>query len=1436
MRRYALAAILAVALLSLFALYGCSGGVNYQQCCIRSGIYDIAANPITLHKNGGGADDPHCFYPDGTDYGPCDADSTWNLNGTANCNPNGKLCTQITDERDCSSSTTCAWGIGGCNKKAGTNGYAYYLLPVCTDAYPRNCTTGVCTAMVCGYSSPTVGPPPVSNDFRQCDQITDSAECTGNCHWDPANGICSGSIVVPFSKNSMKAGAINLQGTSCEFKTMDLALTNKFQQAEGKLWVNAFRFGVGKSFADYEQSRYFFPPSDRFCSNNLAAGKDRYLNYVGVDTTGSPTSSWCPQTNNPYYECNSNHLDFADEPTCLAWCPNIPPSPGSPCVLKTPTATTPAYLCKDTGFVYGKLMNCQSECQILKNPAVCPAGPTASTDFPFLDSSGKVLTKLQSDYVYSTNTISSSGGIIGIGSGDWKAACKQESWQDAGGWLDKHYYCNDFNPWICTSDDVGDTCLWNPDMSNSNIEGMQWKDSRVFSLEVDSEQYASKLSVATPSLNIKPFECESSMDCLSGSCDFTSYHRTVCLDKGNPDNFIDCGCTNSQYGVQCSNQGQIATLNLVGTNLLFLDRMVFREKNYGAWTGMEPSPITFADGAGDGQVYYITDSSAHPGSDPANDIKFLSGTGCNIPKLSGPDVECIAQVSKDGQDSYLVVHQGNSGDCAHDLHAAGYDYGGIYIGRVWKYEMDFKPSTSPDPAKQWGSVGQCKLFDTPTASQPPYLQTRTFGWCAACTQSTLAAQKVTFNAANPKGWHFQCLDFRATYDYTVQGGVSNLNVYRDANVAPIKKDNAIYGTSAYDNDGTIARGTLDWYGLGGADVSYLCTDQWTGDWHAITSPSQPYLVSKMNAYMRANIMPILYFDEGASVPSVHTTAAFSGGFPPATTILHNTYYPPVDICSTYGADGTAIYDVTDITDFNNPGTAAGTVFLGTDKNEWDMVSDPKLIDPASHQGYLDVKGDVISAAGGIATLDRRGSAIYRSLLLKNNCPNKPLTAISIVGNEPLDTPGDPNDLIGYWDTSTSPKTFVPGTLHQFFFTKTWSSTDELTYPMRVERAQPDKYANTIDLILQGWEPTCSDPPGEPGAAIDTRIAYEFWNKVNYSRAILGNFSKPTLIWRFHFPQGNTCKGSDGTYTDFLNYVFDHKSDMVDAGITGIMYDSWLTSTGDAYLPYVSDGGLATDGTTSQLPAATTGSEIPLDTLTGKNTEVFCPLQQASRAVQGLTQETYQKKVYAEASSCDCRICTDQDKAAGACVQHPDDPNILALGSDLPQLYCMDGNQCTDPNNPGQPLAGDYGKYLCPQYCARSTPPYACKLCSDTSLSSSQLYCRIDTGDNVYQVIKPYNTPSDPANPDKNLGVDDWNLIASLPNKDKCCLTESDQSGRTLTYTYTNMAGAQERSELLQFPKQGNPATDCGRTPNTDVLKDCGITITKTSSTAYCHKV
>jgi len=122
-----------------------------------------------------------------------------------------------------------------------------------------------CIAMVCGEAEYSRKP-----EFSPCEMVFNQ---TNN------------ETITP-DDFSMERTAINLYNAKCSFERMDEKLARKMKMSQGNLWINTFRFGIGESFSDYEESRLYFPITDKFCMLNPKGTKDRYMNYLNTSGIG----------------------------------------------------------------------------------------------------------------------------------------------------------------------------------------------------------------------------------------------------------------------------------------------------------------------------------------------------------------------------------------------------------------------------------------------------------------------------------------------------------------------------------------------------------------------------------------------------------------------------------------------------------------------------------------------------------------------------------------------------------------------------------------------------------------------------------------------------------------------------------------------------------------------------------------------------------------------------------------------------------------------------------------------------------------------------------------------------------------------------------------------------------------------------------------------
>ncbi|MEW6035682.1 MAG: hypothetical protein AB1529_03655 [Candidatus Micrarchaeota archaeon] len=172
---------------------------------------------------------------------------------------------------------------GHCNVSVGTKSY---LIPVCTQDQIVPCISQNCTAMVCG-------------DFKFKPQFAPGFVTSGNDTSSAEGNVEGSSGDIP--PDTGEGGAANFYKAQCRFLTMDAKLRQIMRSSKSS--INVFRVGVGGSFDEFDQYRYFFPLSDKFCNINSGASGaqrvDRYMNYLTSSITGY----------NPGASINVNCLD-----------------------------------------------------------------------------------------------------------------------------------------------------------------------------------------------------------------------------------------------------------------------------------------------------------------------------------------------------------------------------------------------------------------------------------------------------------------------------------------------------------------------------------------------------------------------------------------------------------------------------------------------------------------------------------------------------------------------------------------------------------------------------------------------------------------------------------------------------------------------------------------------------------------------------------------------------------------------------------------------------------------------------------------------------------------------------------------------------------------------------------------------------------------------
>lgn len=181
----------------------------------------------------------------------------------------------------------CNESKGGCNVSVKVGSTAQdFILPICTQDQIVACISPNCTAMVCG-------------DFAFKPRVA------------PGMGDTNQSAGTAPSNVEQEGGALQFYNAQCRFLPMDAKLNRIMKNSKSQL--NVFRMGVGGSFDEYDQYRYYFPISDKYCGVNSAGRVDRYMNYLTA-SGGTPAAY-----NDPVSGITANCVNGTNEPAVLAF-------------------------------------------------------------------------------------------------------------------------------------------------------------------------------------------------------------------------------------------------------------------------------------------------------------------------------------------------------------------------------------------------------------------------------------------------------------------------------------------------------------------------------------------------------------------------------------------------------------------------------------------------------------------------------------------------------------------------------------------------------------------------------------------------------------------------------------------------------------------------------------------------------------------------------------------------------------------------------------------------------------------------------------------------------------------------------------------------------------------------------------------------------------
>ncbi len=194
---------------------------------------------------------------------------------------------------------------------------------------------------------------------------------------------------------------------------------------------------------------------------------------------------------------------------------------------------------------------------------------------------------------------------------------------------------------------------------------------------------------------------------------------------------------------------------------------------------------------------------------------------------------------------------------------------------------------------------------------------------------------------------------------------------------------------------------------------------------------------------------------------------------------------------------------------------------------------------------------------------------------------------------------------------------------------------------------------------------------------------------------------------------------------------------------------------------------------------TTDTNLVFNNIKGNN---FCAFQRESKKLLGIeTQEMYVKVYAPEEDNCQCIECTEIDHLTGNC-----------------NPYCEDGKVCTGYSGSNQ---------KCQLLCAREEQ---CTLCNETGGDFS---CEFYFADGTSTAGQRGFL--------EDITRYDSDIIANLPNNKKCCLIDENTN---TTYTYAEIEGKKYNSELIIYPKYGDPDVDCKGPEAMDYCIDNPLTV------------
>lgn len=428
------------------------------------------------------------------------------------------------------------------------------IAPICLDATPDPCIKNECKAMMYGKVEPGVK---LEMDEKGLVAVTKADE---NLFSQTAEALQGGLV-----------------GKIAQAKKIDNKTSRLLKS--GDWTINSFRLGISGTFSDYARARYYFPPSDAFCTNSgTGAVVDRYMNYIGggveVMKPGSCTCDrelgQCDNYGTDEYmchcTCNADNMQFEYGPynsmegmnnaemelkqlACIEYCAPLQFSTGE---IKGNVLSD--FIMPDGSIDYkAPVAYCQLD-EYAQDNYYCKNNEDLIFYFDknSQDSKDIAYQACKKACTFSSRTCSENSQLITteLDVSSPLVADKEKEYQQ---FIDKDTYIKSLKEAYNSPDAL------NYYRESTDLDDVAAQLAQISSMSDEEKEKAMENAMAELSkpgpAGGKVFECESDADCMSSNCDKSSYSRSSCfLKDGTP---VDCGCIiisscREQYQQKCS--------------------------------------------------------------------------------------------------------------------------------------------------------------------------------------------------------------------------------------------------------------------------------------------------------------------------------------------------------------------------------------------------------------------------------------------------------------------------------------------------------------------------------------------------------------------------------------------------------------------------------------------------------------------------------------------------------------------------------------------------------------------------------------------------------------------------------------------------------------------------------------------------------------------